>query len=70
MLSDRHADLYHEVRRKPDSVQKISGRAVANSNPGTVAAPINKHNPTRPTRPRAARSTAPNKHYVVILSGG
>ncbi|MGB7797527.1 MAG: hypothetical protein WBL53_14920 [Pseudonocardiaceae bacterium] len=37
---------------------------------GTVAAPTNKVNTTRPAQTRSARSTAPNRHYVVILSGG
>ena len=43
---------------------------MAYNDPGTVAAPTNKVNTTRPTHTRSARSTAPNQHYIVILSGG
>jgi hypothetical protein len=43
---------------------------VAYNDLGTVAAPTNKVNTTRPTQTRSARSTAPNRHYIVILSGG
>ncbi len=49
---------------------RISGRDVACTDLGTVAAPINKVNTTRPARTRSARSAAPNRHYIVILSGG
>jgi hypothetical protein len=45
-------------------------RAVAYSDLRTVAASTNKVNTTRPTNTRSARSTAPNPHYIVILSGG
>jgi hypothetical protein len=44
--------------------------AVAYSDVGTVVVPTNKVNTTRPARTRSARSAAPNRHYVVILSGG
>jgi hypothetical protein len=43
---------------------------VAYNDLGTVAAPINKVNTTRPTRTRSARSTASNQRYVAIPSGG
>jgi hypothetical protein len=43
---------------------------VAYNDLGTVAAPTNKVNTTRPNQTRSARSTAPNRHYIVILSGG
>lgn len=39
----------------------------------TVAAPINQVNQVNPTRPsptRSARSTAPERHDLVILGGG
>jgi hypothetical protein len=36
----------------------------------TVAAPTNTVNATRPNQTGSARSTAPNRHYVVILNGG
>jgi len=36
----------------------------------TVAAPTNEINPTRPATARSARSTASERRYVVVLSGG
>jgi hypothetical protein len=36
----------------------------------TVAAPTNEINSTRPAAARPARSTAPERRYVVVLSGG
>ncbi len=36
----------------------------------TVAAPTNPVNTPRPAPSRSARSTAPTRHYVVILGGG
>jgi hypothetical protein len=36
----------------------------------TVAAPTNHVNTTRPPACRSARSTAPTRPYIVILSGG
>jgi hypothetical protein len=38
--------------------------------PVTVAAPTNTVNATRPNQTGSARSTAPTRHYVVILNGG
>ncbi len=36
----------------------------------TVAAPTNTVNATRPNQTGSARSTAPTRHYVVVLNGG
>ena len=65
--SERNHTALPQLPAKDDS-----GRAVAYPDPKivTVAAPTNTVNTTRPPACRSARSTAPTRPYVVILSGG
>jgi hypothetical protein len=55
---------------RPPASSKNQREVVAYHDPGTVTAPTNKVNTTRPTQTRSAHSAAPNQHYIGILSGG
>jgi hypothetical protein len=72
LYRDHRASVRITRPSRATPAKKKSGRAVAYPDPKivTVTAPTNEINPPRPATARSARSTTPERRYIVVLSGG